>query len=131
MALQREDGKKRQHFNLTQVPFDVEVDEHGFSFDYLIAIAYEIGTYKWSKHATMEKVKARLEKMKVEFGDMIGEPIAIMCYHKSSNWSGVIKIHLKNPIKDERGFSMDLDLSSSYWMKIWLGKGKYANHTML
>ena len=54
----REDGKERcQHFNLTQVPFDVEVDEHGFSFDYQIAIAFEIGSYKWSKEVIMEKSK--------------------------------------------------------------------------
>ena len=50
----------------------------------------------------MEKVKAQLEKMKIEMGDMIGESIAIMCYYKSTNWSGMIRIHLKNPKKDRR-----------------------------
>ena len=49
---------------------------------------------------TLEKVKSWLVKMKIKVDDMIGEPIAIMCYHKSTNWSGVIKIHLKNPKKD-------------------------------
>ena len=42
----REDGKERQHFNLTQIPFDVEVDEHGFSLDYHITIIFEIGNSK-------------------------------------------------------------------------------------
>ena len=30
----KEDGKSGQHFNLTQIPSDVEVDKFGFSFDY-------------------------------------------------------------------------------------------------
>ena len=47
----------------------------------------------------MEKVKARLKKIKIKVGDMIGESIAIMCYHKSTIWS---KIHLKSPKKDGR-----------------------------
>ena len=48
----------------------------------------------------MKKIKTRLHKMKSEVGDMIGESIAVMCYHKSKNWSEVVKIHLKNPKKD-------------------------------
>ena len=31
-ASKRQDGLKGQHYNLTQLPFDVEVDENGFSF---------------------------------------------------------------------------------------------------
>ena len=98
----REDRKEGQHFNLTQVPFDVEVDEDGFLLDYQIAIVFEIGTINWSRKVILEKIKAQLEKMKIDDGDMTGEPIAIMCSHKSTNWSGVIKIHLKNPKKDGR-----------------------------
>ena len=33
---------------------------------------------------------------------MIGEPIAIMCYHKSTTWSDTIKLHLANPIVDAK-----------------------------
>ena len=43
----REDGKEWQHYNLTQLPFDVEVDENGFSFDYQISIHFEVGKQKW------------------------------------------------------------------------------------
>ena len=39
----RIDGKEGGHFNLTQVPFDVEVDEGGFALDYQIAITFELG----------------------------------------------------------------------------------------
>ena len=108
----KKNGKEGQHFNLTEVPFDVEVDEHGFSLDYHIAISFEIGTSKWSKHTIMEKVKARLEKMKIEVGDMIGEPIARLCFHKSTTWSGIIKIHLKNPKIDGRTLLQGYKLSS-------------------
>ena len=80
----RGDGIEGQHFNLTQIPFDVEVDENGFALDYQIAIAFEIGDLKVSKENVMEKVKERLKKMKIAIGSMIGEPIAIMCYHKST-----------------------------------------------
>ena len=42
----REDGKEGQHYNLTQLPFDVEVDENGFSFDYQVSIHFELGEQK-------------------------------------------------------------------------------------
>ena len=105
-----------QHFNLTQIPFDVEVDEHGFALDYQIAIFFEIGNLKVLKESVMEKIKERLKKMKIATSSMIGEPIAIMCYHKSTTWNGVVKIHLQNPKKDgtallrgSRAFILNLD----------------------
>ena len=42
----REDGIKGQHYNLTQLPFDVEVDEDGFSFDYQVSIHFELADRK-------------------------------------------------------------------------------------
>ena len=74
--------------------------EHVFTFDYQIAISFEIGDLKLLKKAILEKVKERLNKMKIEVRELIGEPIAVLCFHKSSTWSGVVKIHLKNPKKD-------------------------------
>ena len=100
----RVDGIKGQHFNLTQIPFDVEVDEHGFALNYQIAISFEIGNLKVSKESVMEKIKERLKKMKIAIGSMIGEPIVIMCYYKSTTWSGVVKIHLQNPKNDGTTF---------------------------
>ena len=38
----REDGRVGQHFNLTQVPSDVEVDDYGFSLDYQVVIHFEM-----------------------------------------------------------------------------------------
>ena len=98
----REDEKEGQHYNLTQLPFDVEVDENGFSFDYQVSIHFEIGEQKWERNVIMHKVKERLTKMNIELGELIGEPIAILCFHKSTTWSGTIKLHLKNPLLDAK-----------------------------
>ena len=99
----RDDGIEGQHFNLTQLPFDVEVDKNGFSFDYQVSIHFELKEIKWEKDIIMGKVKERLAIMNIKTGDLIGEPIAIMCYHKSTTWSGTIKLHLDNPLVDAKG----------------------------
>jgi hypothetical protein len=104
----REDGKDGQHFNLTQIPSDVEVDKYGFSFDYQIAIIFEMEEKEWEKEIIMSLVEERLKEMNIMLGDIIGEPIAIMCYHKSTKWSGVIKLHLKNPEIDGMGLLQGL-----------------------
>ena len=36
--------------------------------------------------------------MNIELGELIREPIAVLCFHKSTMWSGSIKLHLKNPL---------------------------------
>jgi hypothetical protein len=104
----REDGKEGQHFNLTQIPSDVEVDKFGFAFDYQIAILFELGKTEWEKYTVMILVETRLKEMNIELGDVIGEPIALMCYHKSTKWSGVIKLHLKTPEIDGVGLLQGL-----------------------
>jgi hypothetical protein len=112
----RMDGKEGGHFNLTQVPFDVEVDEHGFALDYQIAIAFGLCDRNLTKDEIYAKTEARLEKMNIQLGEMLGEPIAILCFHRSKRWSGTIKLHLKNPLKDAndllqglRSFILKLD----------------------
>jgi hypothetical protein len=56
----------------------------------------------------MELVEARLKEMHIELRDVIGEPIALTCYHKSTKWSGVIKLHLKTPEIDGIGLLQGL-----------------------
>lgn len=80
----------------------MEVDENGFSFYYQVSIHFELGEQKWERDIIMHKVKERLSIMNIELGELIGEPIAIMCYHKSTVWSGTIKLHLKNPMLDAK-----------------------------
>ena len=120
----REDGKEGQHYNLTQLPFDIEVDENGYSFDYQVSIHFELGEQKWERDHIMHKVKERIQTMNIELGDLIGEPIAIMCFHKSTTWSGTIKLHLKNPhvdakslLQGTKAFIITLDNE-----KTWRGK---------
>ena len=50
----------------------------------------------------MNKIKERLTLINIKTGDLIGEPIAIMYYHKSTTWSGTIKLHLANPVVDAK-----------------------------
>jgi len=38
--------------------------------------------------------------MNIEVGDALGEPIIILYFHGSKRWSGIIKLHLKNPEVD-------------------------------
>ena len=54
--------------------------------------------------------------MGIQLGEILGEPIAILCFHGSKRWSGTIKLHLKNPAKDakdllygNRSFILKLD----------------------
>ena len=117
----REDGKEGQHFNLTQIPSDVEVDKFGFSLDYQIAILFEMGEQEWGKDIIKPLVEARLKEMGIELGDIIGEPIALMCYHKSTLGSGVIKLHLRKPEIDGVGLLQGL---RPFILKLDEGKNK-------
>jgi len=62
------DGKEGGHFNLTQVPFDVEVDEDGFALNYQIAIAFELGERNLTRDDIYTKTMIRLQKMNIELG---------------------------------------------------------------
>ena len=112
----RMDKKEGGHFNLAQVPFDIEVDEEGFALDYQIAISFELCERNLSKEDIHAKTEARLKVMGIQLGEILGEPIAIICFHGSKRWSGTIKLHLKNPTKDandllhgNRSFILKLD----------------------
>ena len=127
----REDGKEGQHFNLTQIPSDVEVDKFGFSLDYQIAIIFEMGEKEWEKDIIMPLVENRLKEMEIDLGDTIGEPIALMCFHKFTLWSGVIKLHLSNPRLTGWAFSKDSARSFSNWTREKIKGVKSAKLTTL
>jgi len=93
----RNDGKEENHYNLTQLPHELEVDEHDFALDYHVAIFFELEDLVLLKDDVMSMVVARLKHINIEVEDILGEPIAIMCYHGSKRWSGPIKVHLKDP----------------------------------
>ena len=64
----RMDGKEGGHFNLTQVPFDVEIDENGFAFDYQVVITFELCERTLLRDEIYAKTEERLKAMKIDLG---------------------------------------------------------------
>ena len=99
----RTDGKEGMHYNLTQIPSDVKVGENGFALDYHISIHFEIEGIELDRDVILNLTNDRLKTMRIEVGEILGEPIAVLCFHGTKRWSGVIKLHLKNPETDGYG----------------------------
>jgi hypothetical protein len=106
----------------------VEVNKFGFSFDYQIAIFFEIGENEWEKNMVIPLVEFRLKEMNIKLGDIIGELIALMCYHKSTKWSGVIKLYLKPQRLTRWGSFKSSAPSFSNSMRINSKGKKYIKH---
>ena len=124
--LERPDGKGGQHFNLTQLPIETEVDPGtGLSLDYHIAIHFEKPATDYTHTEVLIMTTARLAYMNIEVGLGLAEPIYIPCKEKERNskvkfWAGTIKIHLKNPkvdgigmLKGLRPFILTIDKSQT------------------
>ena len=120
--LERPDGKGGQHFNLTQLPIETEVDPGTrLSLDYHIAVYFERPSKDYTHIEILNMATARLASMGIEMGAGLAEPIYIPCKEKERNskvkfWTGTIKIHLKNPkidgigmLKRLRPFFLTLD----------------------
>ena len=120
--LERPDGKGGQHFNLTQLPIETEVDPGtGLSLDYHIAVHFERPSTDYTHVEILNKATTRLALMGIELGTGLAEPIYIPCKEKEKNskikyWTGTIKIHLKHPrvdgigmLKGLRPFLLSLD----------------------
>ena len=120
--LERPDGKGGQHFNLTQLPIETEVDPGtGLSFDYHIAVHFEKPSNDYTHNEILTMATSRLACMNIEMGIGLAEPIYIPCKEKEKNskikfWTGTIKIHLKHPkvdgigmLKGLRPFILTLD----------------------
>lgn len=115
----RPDGIEGQHINITQLPFDIEVNpKTNLSLDYHILLHFEKPTTPFSQDQIMKKLLLRFQTMEIQLGDLIGEPIAVLCHGPKTArvWSGMAKIHLKNPNKDgiallsgRRIFAISLD----------------------
>ena len=107
--LERPDGKGGQHFNLTQLPIETEVDPGTrLSLDYHIAVHFEKPSTDYTHIEVLNMATTRLAHMNIEMGIGLAEPIYIPCKEKERNskvkfWTGTIKIHLKNPKVDGIG----------------------------
>ena len=124
--LERPDGKGGQHFNLTQLPIETEVDPGtGLSLDYHIAIHFERPSTDYTHSQILNMATSRLAYMGIELGIGMAEPIYIPCKEKERNtkikfWTGTIKIHLKHPktdgigmLKGLRPFILTIDQTST------------------
>ena len=85
----RTDGIEGQHFNLTQLPFEVETDpDTRLSYDYQVAIYFKKPTKQYTHEEMLALTQARLREMRIALGTKIAEPIAILCKNGSArHWS--------------------------------------------
>ena len=81
--LERPDGKGGQHFNLTQLPIETEVDPGtGLSIDYHIAVHFDKPITDYTHHEILTLATNRLAQMGIELGIGLAEPIYIPCKEK-------------------------------------------------
>ena len=67
--LERPDGKGGQHYNLTQLPIETEVDPGtGLSLDYHIAVFFERPSTDYTHDEILTMATVRLAYMKIELG---------------------------------------------------------------
>ena len=95
----RSDGIAGQHYNIIQLPFEVEIDpDTGLSQDYHVAIYFQKPNRQCTHEEILSSTQTRLKEMRIPLGTKIAEPIAILCRNGSSrHWAGTIKLHLKFP----------------------------------
>ena len=74
--------------------------EIGLSWDYHILLHFEKPKTNFTQEQILKKVILRLEDMKIELGSDIGEPLVMLCHTSTKIWSGMVKIHLRNPYPD-------------------------------
>ena len=81
--LERPDGKGGQHFNLTQLPIETEVDSGtGLSLDYHIAVHFEKPITNYAHIEILNMATTRLASMGIELGIGLAEPISIFLARK-------------------------------------------------
>ena len=104
-SLERPDGKGGQHYNLTQLPIETEVDPGtGLSLDYHIAVHFDRPSMDYTHSEILTMATSRLAHMNIEMGIGLAEPIYIPCKEKERNskvkfWTGTIKIHLSRTLR--------------------------------
>ena len=84
--LERPDGKGGQHYNLTQLPIETEVDPGtGLSLDYHVVVYSDKPAIDYALNEILTMVTTRLSHMKIELGIGLAEPIYIPCKEKERN----------------------------------------------
>ena len=137
----RPDTVAGQHVNLTQLPSDIEVHPiTHLSLGYQVLLHFEKSYTAFIQDHIMQKVILRLSHMIIMLGDLIGEPVAILCHGPKSArvWSGMVKLHLKNPEQDglallhgTRVFVLNLDNDKPYIAKVAKSYDPLASSNLL
>ena len=80
------DGKGGQHFNLTQLSMETEIDSHTrISLDYEIVVFFEKPTTDFTHDKIFTRVIKRLIKMNIQFGSRMAKPIYLLYKEKEKN----------------------------------------------
>ena len=103
---ERIDGIIWQHFNIIQLPQEIEIDRISkFSMDFHIAIHFQVPNNLLLHYHVKVLVKERLNEMKIPLWTNLIESISILCMSVKKGgvkgvWAGIVKLHLFNPYID-------------------------------
>lgn len=82
----RPDGIEGQYINITQLPFDIEVNpKTSLSLDYHILLHFEKPTIPFSQDQIIKKLTIRFQTMEIQLGNLIGAPIATLCHRPKTS----------------------------------------------
>jgi hypothetical protein len=112
----RSDNKMDNHFNLTQLPFDVQVDTAtNFARTYPIMLHFEKPIKEYLSSEIIELTNDRFQRMDILLGDIL-EPTAPLCSTRDPKaWNGMTKIHLKDSVADGSMLLTGLGFLPSHW----------------
>jgi hypothetical protein len=140
----REDQVLGQHYNLTQIPFEVEVHpDTGLSLDFHVTIFFERPQTAFGHDEILDMALKRFEEMKIPLGTNIRHPISILCKHTKTReepriWVGILKVHLLQPevhgidlLRGVRPFILRLDDNALFLGKIAKGYDTVAKNNLL
>jgi hypothetical protein len=140
----REDKVLGQHYNLTQIPFEVEVHpDTGLSLEYHVTIFFEKPMIAFGHDEILDKPLKRFEEMGIPLGTNIRHPISVLCKHTKTReepriWVGILKTHLLKPeihgidlLRGVRPFLLRLDDNALFLGKVAKGYDTIAKKNLL
>jgi hypothetical protein len=140
----RSDKVLGQHYNLTQIPFEVATNpDTRLSLDFHITIYFEQPKIHYEHDEILEKAQKRFEQMSIPLGNDILHPITVLYKHTKQKedpriWTGIIKVHLLKPethaidlLRGNRSFILQLDNGTSYLGKVAKGYDAVARNNLL
>jgi hypothetical protein len=140
----REDKVLGQHYNLTQIPFEVEVHpDTGLSLDFHVTIFFEKPMTAFGHDEILDKALKRFEEMGIPLGTNIRHPISVLCKHTKTReepriWVGILKAHLLKPeihgidlLRGVRPFLLRLDDNALFLGKVAEGYDTIAKNNLL